>query len=177
MKAVSFLRGAVCLTLLLTLPGCAQKTEEETAVPATADLPYGTWQVVDLSRDLPGDVTAILILDRFTFSWTTLVPSQKAIYYEAGDVTYSTQERRMTFRVKTAKVMDQTSDIPKEVFEGPRMEELRHAPGDQYHMKWGVGKNDVLVLNGPKTEVTYLRKLKAGPADSTVIDVQKEGKN
>ena len=167
-----FSSSLICLVVLLSLSGCADKKVEEPPVRATADLPYGTWQVVDLRRDLPGDWTAILMLDRFTYSWTTLVPPMEAIFYEAGDVTYDTKERRIRFVVKTSKAMDQRSGIPKEMTDDPRRRELRHAPGDEYDMTWGVG-NDILVLNGPTTEITYLRRLKTSPADSSVIDVQK----
>jgi hypothetical protein len=164
----------ICLSLLLSLSACADKKVEEQppAVRATADLPYGTWQVVDLMGVDRGDWTAILMLDRFTYSWTTLVPPLEAVFYEAGDVTYDTKERRIRFVVKTSKAMDQQSGIPKEMTDDPRRRGLRHAPGDEYHMTWGVG-DDVLVLNGPTTEITYLRRLKTGPADSSVIDVQR----
>lgn len=160
------------LPILLALAGCAGKKAEAPAVRATADLPYGTWQVVDLVGIDRGDWTAILMLDRFTYSWTTLVPSMKALFYEAGDVTYDTKERRIRFLVKTSKAMDQRSGIPREMFDVPWKRELRHAPGEEYSMTWGVGQ-DVLVLNGPTTESTYLRRLKANPADSSVIDVQR----
>ncbi len=173
MKTVPFLKNVVRLTLLTALLSCGQKKTEEAFVRATADLPYGTWQVVDIQKGLPGDVTVLLTLDRFTFSWTTLVPSKQAIFYEAGDIVYSAQEQRLTFRVKISKVMDQASGIPKEVFDEPRTSSRTHVPGEQYNMKWMVGKNDVLVLNGPTTEITYFRRVKANPADSSVIDVQK----
>lgn len=168
------MRTGICLSVAvaLALLSCTDKKAKEQAVPATADLPYGTWQVVDLLGVDRGDWTAILMLDRFTYSWTTLVPSREAIFYEAGDVVYNTKERRITFTVKTAKAMDQRSGIPREMIDDPRKAELRHAPGDQYSMTWGVGK-DALVLTGPTTEITYLRRLKAGPADSSVIDVQR----
>jgi hypothetical protein len=152
--------------------GCAEKKAETPAVRATADLPYGTWQVVDLAGVDRGDWTAILMLDRFTYSWTTFVPSREALFYEAGDVVYDTREQRIQFMVKTSKAMDQKSGIPREIVDDPRKEELRHAPGETYSMKWGVGQ-DVLVLSGPATEITYLRRLKANPSDSSVIDVQK----
>ena len=173
MKTVPFLKHAVRLTLLTALLSCGQKKTEEAVVRGTADLPYGTWQVVDIQRGLPSELTVLLTLDRFTFSWTTLIPSEKTIFYEAGDLVYSTQEQRMTFRVKTSKVMDQSSGIPKEVFDEPRTSSRSHVPGEQYNMKWTVGKNDVMILNGPATEITYFRRVKANPADSTVIDVQK----
>jgi len=167
------MRKSFCLVALLSLSACAdKKTEDSPPVRATADLPYGTWQVVDLLGVDRGDWTAILMLDRFTYSWTTLVPPMEAIFYEAGDVTYDTKERRIRFVVKTSKAMDQRSGIPKEMIDDPRRRELRHAPGDEYHMTWGVG-DDVLVLNGPTTEITYLRRLKTGSADSSVIDVKK----
>ena len=175
MKTVPFLKHAVRLTLLTALLGCGQKKTEEAFVRGTADLPYGTWQVVDVMKGLPPDLTVLLTLDRFTFAWTTIFPSRQAIFYEAGDIVYSTQEQRMTFRVKTSKVMDQSSGIPKEVFDEPRTSSRTHVPGDQYNMTWTVGKNDVMILKGPSTAITYLRRIKANPADSSVIDVQ-EGK-
>lgn len=184
MRVSWFLRDAIktgiclsiiCLSAALSVVlsvACAGKKAEERPIPATADLPYGAWQVVDLRGNTMGDWTAILTLDRFTYSWTTFVPSREAIFYEAGDVAYDTNERRIQFMVKTAKAMDRRSGIPREMIDDPRKAELRHAPGDQYRMTWGVGK-DVLRLTGPATEITYLRRLKAGPADSSIIDVQR----
>ncbi len=177
MRPPSLLGVVFSLFLLSCLAACAKKQTEETIYRDTGELPYGTWLVVDIQKDLPGDMTVLLTLDRFTFGWTTIIPFKQTIFYEAADMVYDRPERRLTFKVKTSKVMDQISGIPKEVFDPPRMESRSHVPGEQYSMTWAIGENDVLVLRGPKTEITYLRRVKPNPADSTVIDLKKEAKN
>lgn len=177
MRAPYILLPALVLLIAGLLASCSQKGQEEPFSRDTGEVPYGTWQVVDIQKALPGGLTVILTLDRFKFSWTTLLPARSAIFYEAGDIVYSVPERRMTFRVKASKVMDQRSGIPREVFDEERTSYRSHVPGQQYAMTWIVGKNEVLVLTGPETETTYLRRIKpTGPdSASTTIDASKGG--